>query len=178
MTSISPGKEDEDRWNRSRLIGWLDIQRVQNARFLVLGAGALGNEAVKDLVLSGARNITLVDMDHVVRSNLNRCVLFREEDSAERRFKAEVVSERAAELDRGARVRPIVDKLEQLPEDVWAEHDIVLGCLDNIAARLSANARSYYQRRAVHRRRYRRLCRTGAGYRPALHALPAVRPQP
>lgn len=138
------GEGDEDRWDRSRRICWLDMDRVQRGRYLVLGAGALGNETVKDLVLAGVRNITLVDMDHVVRSNLNRCVMFREQDSAKRRLKAEVVAERAAELDPGVRVRAIVGCIEKLPKDEWMEHDVVLGCLDNIAARLHANAHSYY----------------------------------
>ena len=76
MTVIRPEDSDKDRWGRSRLIDWLDIEQVQSARYLVLGAGALGNETIKGLVLSGARDITLVDMDHVVRSNLSRCVMF------------------------------------------------------------------------------------------------------
>lgn len=144
MTVICAGKEDEDRWDRSRRIEWLDIERVQAGRYLVLGAGALGNEAVKDLVLTGARNITLVDMDHVVRSNLNRCVMFRERDSAEKRWKVEAVAERATDLDPEVRVRTIVGKIEELPENEWRDHDVILGCLDNIAARLHANANSYY----------------------------------
>lgn len=146
MTTIRTGEEDEDRWDRSRRIGWLDMERVQAGRFLVLGAGALGNEAIKDLVLAGAVEITLVDMDHVVRSNLNRCVMFREQDSDERRWKAEVVAERAAELNPGVRVRAIVNRVEQLEDREWREHDVVLGCLDNIAARLHANAHSCYHR--------------------------------
>jgi len=53
------------------------------------------NEVVKDLVLSGFRRITVVDMDHVVRSNLNRCFFFRESDVAGGTSKASAVAERA-----------------------------------------------------------------------------------
>jgi molybdopterin/thiamine biosynthesis adenylyltransferase len=144
LTTIRAGEEDRDRWDRSRRIEWLDIERVKAARYLVLGAGALGNEVIKDLVLAGARDVTLVDMDHVVRSNLNRCVMFRERDSADRRWKAEVVAERAADLDPEVRMRAVVGKIEELDDREWNEHDVVLGCLDNIAARLHANAHSYY----------------------------------
>jgi molybdopterin/thiamine biosynthesis adenylyltransferase len=144
VTVIRAGEEDEDRWSRSRLIGWLDVERVRAGRFLVLGAGALGNEAVKDLVLAGARNITLVDMDRVVRSNLNRCVMFRENDSNERRWKVEAVAERAADLCSDVQVRTVRGRIEDLPENEWKDHDVVLGCLDNIAARLHANAHSYH----------------------------------
>lgn len=139
-----PGSVDEDRWNRSRMIGWLDLEKVGSAKLLVVGAGALGNEVVKDLVLAGARNIRLVDMDRVVRSNLSRCVFFREEDSAGRRLKAEVVAERAMDLDPGAVVEPSVCRAEDLPSDTWGRHDLVLGCLDNISARLHVNAHSYH----------------------------------
>jgi len=74
---IRPGAEDDDRLDRARRIGWVDLEKVASSRILVVGAGALGNEAVKDLVLFGFRRIDVLDMDTVVRSNLNRCVLFR-----------------------------------------------------------------------------------------------------
>ena len=135
---------DADRWERSRRIDWLDMEHVSSARVLVVGAGALGNEAVKDLILSGVRRLDVVDMDHVVRSNLNRCVLFREEDASQRALKAEVVARRAMELDPTADVRPMVGRVEDLPEASWEEYDIVLGCLDNIAARLHVNSQSFY----------------------------------
>jgi molybdopterin/thiamine biosynthesis adenylyltransferase len=144
MAAIRTGEIDEDRWERSRRIGWLDMERVQGARLLVVGAGALGNEAVKDLVLAGVRNLTVVDMDRVVRSNLNRCVLFRDEDSTERRLKAEVVAERAIELNPHAAVRPLIGKIEEIDDHEWERHDVVLGCLDNVAARLHANSHAYH----------------------------------
>lgn len=144
MTTIRTGEIDEDRWERSRRTRWLDIERMQRARALVVGAGALGNEVVKDLVLAGVRNVTVVDMDRVVRSNLNRCVLFREEDCVARRLKAEAVAERAMELDPQVEVRPVNGKIEELADTEWDRHDIVLGCLDNVAARLHVNAHAYH----------------------------------
>ena len=135
---------DADRWERSRRIDWLDMGKVASARVLVVGAGALGNEVVKDLVLSGVRRLDVVDMDRVVRSNLNRCVFFREEDASRGALKADVVASRAMELDPGADVRPMAGRVEELPEDAWRAYDIVMGCLDNIAARLHVNSQSYY----------------------------------
>ncbi|NLT37314.1 MAG: ThiF family adenylyltransferase [Methanomassiliicoccus sp.] len=144
MTVIRAREGDEDRWDRSRRIKWMDMEKLRSSSFLVVGAGALGNEVVKDLILSGARKITLVDMDHVVRSNLNRCIFFREGDSEARRPKAEVVAERVRELDPSVDIDPVVGKVEDLPEDSWGEHSIVLGCLDNVAARLHVNSFSYF----------------------------------
>ncbi len=74
---IRPGTRDQDRHDRTRLIPWVDFERINSAKVLVVGAGALGNEAVKDLALFGFRHMDVMDMDSVVRSNLSRCVLFR-----------------------------------------------------------------------------------------------------
>ena len=57
--------DDEDRYSRLRLIGWWDQQRISAARVLVVGAGALGNEVLKNLALLGIGHIELIDMDHV-----------------------------------------------------------------------------------------------------------------
>ncbi|MGQ9582317.1 MAG: ThiF family adenylyltransferase [Thermoplasmatota archaeon] len=140
---LRAGYQDRDRFERARRIGWLDLGKIPGERVLVVGAGALGNEVVKNLVLSGYRSISLVDMDRVVLSNLNRCVFFTEEDSREKRFKAEVIAERVRSLDPGACVEPHVGRIEDLPEGFIQRHGLVLGCLDNIAARLHLNAHTY-----------------------------------
>jgi molybdopterin/thiamine biosynthesis adenylyltransferase len=144
---LNLGESEEDRFDRSRRVKGLDLPSIQKASFLVVGAGALGNEAVKNLVLAGARHITLVDMDKVVRSNLNRCVLFREGDQAAGMLKTQAVSLRAKELDKDVEIRNFDHPIEELPEQEWNRHDIVLGCVDNVAARLHTNAHSYFHRK-------------------------------
>ena len=138
---ISVKEYDEDRFDRSKRIEWIDMRRIQRSRCLVAGAGALGNEAVKCLVLSGFRDITIVDMDHIVTSNLNRCVFFRESD-VKKGTKAEVLAMRAADLDNAVKATPRIMRVQDI--DDWESFDIMIGCLDNIAARLHMNANAYY----------------------------------
>jgi molybdopterin/thiamine biosynthesis adenylyltransferase len=141
---LRPDHQDEDRLERSRRIGWIDMDIVIGARCLVIGAGALGNEVVKDLILSGVRRIVIVDMDDVVISNLNRCVFFRTEDAMAGRHKAQVIAHRARDLNEAAQIEAIVGRVQDLPSGRFKEHDVVFGCLDNVAARLHANSHSYF----------------------------------
>jgi molybdopterin/thiamine biosynthesis adenylyltransferase len=133
---LRAGHYDSDRFDRSKRIGWMDIDAVHRSRCLVAGAGALGNEVVKNLVLSGFRDITIVDMDHIVMSNLNRCVFFRSSDIGIV-GKADILAERASEIDHDVVITPRTMRIQDMKE--W-DFDIAFGCLDNIAARLHLNS--------------------------------------
>lgn len=111
------------------------MDAIHSARCLVVGAGALGNEVTKNLILSGFRDITIVDMDSVTGSNLNRCLFFRDSDVGS--AKSDVIAERASDIDPSVSIRPLRMSIQDLQE--W-DHDIVLGCVDNISARLHVNA--------------------------------------
>ena len=139
---ITTGFVDMDRFDRMRRIDWVDVDAIHRKRCLVVGAGALGNEVVKNLVLAGFRKMTLVDMDFIVTSNLSRCLFFRDSD-VKRVMKADVVASRASELDPDAEITPVVADIKDL--DDW-DYDVVLGCLDNISARMHLNAHAYYHR--------------------------------
>ncbi|MEM2943462.1 MAG: ThiF family adenylyltransferase [Methanomassiliicoccales archaeon] len=140
---IKPGRTDDDRFDRAKRIGWINLDRVKASNCLVVGAGALGNEVVKNLVLSGVQSITVVDMDFVVRSNLNRCIFFRDDDATVKRAKAIVIAERARELNPYVVIDPIVMKLEDMNLEFLDNFAVVFGCLDNISARLHLNAYAY-----------------------------------
>jgi adenylyltransferase/sulfurtransferase len=129
---------EDDRYHRQSLITWWDQERLSAASVLVIGAGALGNELVKNLALAGVGTIVVLDMDQVENSNLSRCVLFREGD--EGADKATVVAARAAELNSEIRVIPVVaDARLAASPGLIAHFDVVLGGLDNREARLHIN---------------------------------------
>ncbi len=142
MTTLRPGGIDNDRLDRSRRIAWLDLDSVQDTRCLVVGGGALGNEVVKNLLLSGFKDIDVVDMDHVVMSNLNRCILFRECDVLNGRMKAEVIAERARDICPGSEVKAYTCRVEDFPS--LSRYDVIFGCLDNIISRLHVNSHAYH----------------------------------
>ncbi|MCS7032853.1 MAG: ThiF family adenylyltransferase, partial [Phycisphaerae bacterium] len=66
---------EEDRFARFRLIGWWDQQKLGAAKVVVIGAGALGNEIIKNLALLGVGNVLICDKDRIEHSNLSRSVL-------------------------------------------------------------------------------------------------------
>ncbi|MCU0852213.1 MAG: ThiF family adenylyltransferase [Thermoplasmata archaeon] len=140
---VRVGAADNDRYDRSRRIEWLDLERLFRSDVLLVGAGALGNEVAKNLVLSGFRNITVVDMDRVVGSNLSRCMFFTEEDAEKGTYKAEAVARGMQRLSSDAVPKALVAKVEDLPPVTWGGRDVVLGCLDNIQARLHVNSHAY-----------------------------------
>lgn len=140
--ALKVGYEKEDRLDRSKRIEWLDVDRISGSSALVLGAGALGNEVVKNLVLSGFKELVIVDFDRVERSNLSRCVFFSEMDALQGVAKAEALAKAAMALVPGVLIEPIVGQVENLTVEDFGKHDLVFGCLDNFNARLHANAHS------------------------------------
>ena len=122
------------------LLSWFKKEKVKDARVLVAGAGALGNEAVKNLALFGVGHIYVVDFDQIEISNLTRSVLFREEDAYNHSFKADIVAKRAMEINPQIKVTPIVGNLfSEVGFGLYNAVDVVIGCLDSRIARYQLN---------------------------------------
>ena len=113
---------------------------MKNARVLVAGAGALGNEVVKNLALFGVGHIYIVDFDRIELSNLTRSVLFREDDAYNHDYKAVVAAKRAQEINPQIKVTPIVGNLfSEVGFGIYRMVDVVIGCLDSRIARYQLN---------------------------------------
>lgn len=133
---------EEDRYSRLRLIPWWDQERLKNATVMVVGAGAIGNELIKNLTLLGIGRILVYDMDAIESTNLTRSVLYRVKDVG--RYKAEVAAERSREMNPDVKAKAFVANIiDDVGLGVFRRMNVILGGLDNREARLSINQSCY-----------------------------------
>ncbi|MDR2971055.1 MAG: ThiF family adenylyltransferase [Bacteroidales bacterium] len=122
------------------LLSWFKMDKVRNAKVMVVGAGALGNEVLKNLALFGVGNIVVVDFDEIEYSNLTRSVLFRPEDADKGFFKAKVAAKRLQEINPTINTQAICGDLSKdAGLGVYRRMDVVVGCLDSLKARVLLN---------------------------------------
>jgi molybdopterin/thiamine biosynthesis adenylyltransferase len=136
--NVKPKSKDWD--STFHLLSWWKTEVVKSAKVMVVGAGALGNEVLKNLTLMNVGNILIIDFDHVEYANLSRSVLFREKDCENKRPKSEVAAERIREINPNVRVKTINGDISiDVGLGVFRRMDVVIGCLDNRLARLILN---------------------------------------
>ncbi len=127
-----------DRYASFKFIQGWDVARVRAATVLVVGAGALGNEVIKNLALSGVGKMIIVDMDNIEIGNLSRSILFRKDDMG--KPKATIAAKAAQEINPDVQTRGIVGRLErEIGLGVIRRVSAVVGCLDNREARFLLN---------------------------------------
>jgi len=152
ILTVSKYDPDTDPASRQKIIPGWDQELLKKSRVLVAGAGALGNEIVKCLIMLGFGTIYVVDFDIVVKSNLNRCIFFRDSDVDGKVPKAEAIVKRGKELDPYGYIEiiPIIDEIG--PQGVNYMHplfkekkvDLIFGAFDNVASRIQMTIISYY----------------------------------
>ena len=133
----------KDRLGTFEFISWWEREKVQAAKMMIVGAGALGNEVLKNLALMGVGHLFVLDFDTIEAANLSRSVLFRPEDNGKK--KAEVAARRIKELNPDVQIQFFHgDVNTDLGLGVFRRMDMVIGCLDNREARLSVNRFCYW----------------------------------
>jgi len=129
---------DDDRFDRFRRISWWDQDKLAKAKIVVIGAGALGNEILKNLALLGVGKLFVADLDRIETSNLSRSILFRQRD--EGRAKAQAAAEAVKDINPDARAQWFHgDVVHELGLGVYHWADLVIAGLDNREARLWIN---------------------------------------
>ncbi|RFU31408.1 hypothetical protein B7463_g4937, partial [Scytalidium lignicola] len=112
---------------------------VKEARILMVGAGGIGCELLKNLVLSGFGEIHIVDLDTIDLSNLNRQFLFRHEHI--KKSKALVAKDAAQSFNPEVKLEAHHANIKdtQFNVDWFKGFTIVFNALDNLDARRHVN---------------------------------------
>ncbi|KAF9479531.1 hypothetical protein BDN70DRAFT_932510 [Pholiota conissans] len=113
--------------------------QLANTNVLLVGAGGIGCELLKNIVLTGFGKITLLDLDTIDISNLNRQFLFKKKDV--KQSKAMVAAQTAGPFNPNVKITPIHDNIKEPQYDIqwFQQFDIVLNALDNLDARRHVN---------------------------------------
>lgn len=115
-------------------------EEVSNARIMVVGCGALGNEVLKNLILLGIRHLVVVDFDRVEKDNLSRSVLFTKDDADVGRYKVDAVVQRLRQMAPETEVTPICgDIAYDVGLGLIRQMNVLIGCVDNRWARYCIN---------------------------------------
>lgn len=143
-TDIELTKSDfeENRYSRLELIPWWNQELLHNSTVMVVGAGAIGNELIKNLALLGVGKIVIVDMDKIEQTNLTRSILYRMKDVG--KYKSQAAAEAAMEINPDVKAIYLNQNIvTDIGLGVFRSMDIVLGGLDNREARLAINQSCY-----------------------------------
>lgn len=122
------------------------VKNIRDAKILLVGAGGIGCEVVKTMLLTGFTNFNIVDLDTIDVSNLNRQFLFNSThvNKSKSEVAAQVAVSRFAHRDiPGKEVnveahQGIIQK-DSFDLDFFRSHTLVINALDNIAARSYVN---------------------------------------
>lgn len=106
---------------------------IENCHLLVIGAGGLGCEILKDLSLSGIKNISVIDMDTIELSNLNRQFLFKECDVG--KSKSIIASNAIKDKIKDINITAYFDKIQNFNDDFYLKFNMIICGLDSIEAR-------------------------------------------
>ena len=112
--------------------------RLMQASVLLVGVGGLGCPAAQYLVAAGVGRLTLLDDDIVETTNLQRQVLYGDQDLG--RPKVEAASERLGAMNGAVRLVAHRERLVASNARAWvADHDLVVDGCDNFATRYVLN---------------------------------------
>ncbi|KAF9990113.1 E1 ubiquitin-activating protein uba2 [Mortierella antarctica] len=120
-------------------IGQSLVSTIAGARVLMVGAGGIGCELLKNLVMSGFKNIEVIDLDTIDLSNLNRQFLFQKQHI--KKSKAHIAKASALAFNPNVNIvsRHQNIKEQEFSVDWFKGFDLVMNALDNLDARRHVN---------------------------------------
>ncbi len=143
MTGVVEMTEMADRFDRTRkLIGAEALDRLSEARVLVIGVGGVGGYVCEALCRGGVGRIDIIDKDTVDITNINRQILATTETVG--RPKVEVMRERMLSINPDIEVNAY--QCFYLPESAadfdFAQYDYIVDAVDNVTAKLEIICRA------------------------------------
>ena len=120
----------------ARLYGFPALERFCQAHVCVVGVGGVGSWAVEALARSAIGQLTLIDLDHVAESNINRQL--QALDSTLGMAKVSALSQRIAQINPWCKVNEVEDFLspENLSQWIGSDgYDYVIDAIDSVQAK-------------------------------------------
>lgn len=126
----------------SRLYGRSALERFHGAHICVIGVGGVGSWLVESLARSGIGELTLIDLDDVCVTNVNRQLPAL--DGTIGRPKVEVLAERVRAINPGCQVHAITEFLTPTNADrlIHESFSYVVDCVDRMSIKLTIILRS------------------------------------
>src|SRR4051812_4768731 len=131
-----------ERYSRQVLfapIGPQGQERIQKAKVAVVGCGAIGASSCALLGRAGIGTLRIIDRDYVEASNLQRQILFDEEDAKQSMPKAEAAARKLAGINCEVVIEAQTKDLTPQTISLLEGFDLVLDCCDNFETRYLIN---------------------------------------
>lgn len=134
---------DDDRYSRQirfAPIGALGQQKIRDSTVLIIGCGALGSASCNLLTRAGVGRLRIVDRDFVELSNLQRQVLFDQDDVAANLPKSVAAKQKLNRINSTVDIQPIVADVDHLNIQNYIEDvDVMIDGTDNFETRFLIN---------------------------------------
>lgn len=116
------------------LVGQDNLEKLSKVKVLLVGVGGVGGTCLDALVRSGIKNITIMDGDTFVVSNLNRQVLCTLD--AIGRLKVDVAKEKMELINKDVNIKKLPFFLNEETIDYLEEYDYIIDACDDVKAKL------------------------------------------
>jgi len=143
--------------SQAAALGWSTQEKLGSLRYLLVGAGAIGCEMLKNWAMMGigcgeGGHVTVTDPDTIEKSNLNRQFLFRPWDVT--KAKSACAAAAIGAMNPAAKVEARLDRVGAETEGIfddafWGRLSGVCNALDNVQARLYVDQRCIYYQKSL-----------------------------
>ena len=132
----------DERYSRQILfapVGPEGQERIANSKVAVVGCGAIGGSTCTLLARAGIGTLRIIDRDYVEPSNLQRQLLFDEEDARQSTPKADAAARKISQINADVKVEAHANDLTPQSLSLLEGVDLVLDCTDNFETRYLIN---------------------------------------